>query len=1156
MTGASILYFSALAFTTYLIFKYLQQRSKEPLPPGPKGLPLLGNVLDLPPPGTIEWIHWQKHKEKYGPISSVSVLGQLFVILHDKQTIMDLLETRSLKSASRPKLIFAGDVVGYDSIMGMMPYDRTFRLHRKLTATQVSGKSIGRFEPIQELEISRLLKRIYNDHNSDNLPEHLNQVSGSIMLRILYNYETDPNKNDHIVSMANTVMEEFSKATSPGAWAVDLVPWLKYLPEWIPGAGFKKTAKVFRDHLLQNVKDPYNYVRDQMARGNDHVSYVAGLVEDIHRKIDPEEESVIQWTAASMMNAGTDTTGATLLSFFAAMVIYPDVQKRAQEEIDRVVGHSRLPSFADKANLPYINSIAQEALRWHTLAPMGFPHMTTENDIYKGYFIPKNILLFPAVASITHDPDVYHDPMAFKPERYSEPYSEPSPADVVFGFGRRACPGKWIAEQTMFLIIAQTLATFNIEKDLDKDGREIDVDHLPTSLPTQHVLSSTMSKQTCDVCGTFLSSAPDTDAQKCLGHVRLARCRPDESFATLTVGYPVNGEFTVPEDVTARISLRESGPGLEQHPDDRVSLLDIFHEPCWNMLLDYWLGHPREPNSRHLINQPETIPCIVPGQPTLGFNMYFGGLDGSWLPRLIQVSVLTTPNTDVLQGLGFYYTDESCKRYLIPGTNAAFRGSRPYHEIRFLLNGPEGERINALVLEKFNDEVDLKTITNFHRVFKVSQADKEKEARLKGQIYKPLIKRTEVPDGLTLVAILATVKLSVSHETIETLGTSCIQDQRSTSLGPNRHQGEPLAITLPRWERTVNTCPSDISMTMVRLEGIKRIGISTATFGKTPAQRYISGLCFEFWDTIPLIYLGYFYKQHDYLNLEDGDEIQDIKCWCVHGRIVGIRIVKSGSGVTSVEVHGNEMSDELCNEPSLIFTVTQLEQLATLTWKCSVAGNFMTVKKQPRDPLEERLVSDFDAADFDIAVSVTSEELFWEIEDSKAMVRAVTHIHTYFHAIGKQSLCGFEFGYEDSTKISRSYFLHNEFDKVVFHTTAAREITLSPSGCRTRELVPAPSMDDILAQVLAGTEVPSGEATQNPTVQEPESPVLPECHWLSAQAYDEPTYGEDEYRKVCQAVQSKSKRPSVGMYVEMTYHPTKERREVMKAVPLFFAPCT
>jgi hypothetical protein len=105
-----ILYSSALALVTYLIFKHTQQRRKGPLPPGPKGLPLLGNVLDLPPPGTIEWVHWQKHKEKYGPISSVSVLGQLFVILHDKQTITDLLETRALKTASRPKLVFAGDV--------------------------------------------------------------------------------------------------------------------------------------------------------------------------------------------------------------------------------------------------------------------------------------------------------------------------------------------------------------------------------------------------------------------------------------------------------------------------------------------------------------------------------------------------------------------------------------------------------------------------------------------------------------------------------------------------------------------------------------------------------------------------------------------------------------------------------------------------------------------------------------------------------------------------------------------------------------------------------------------------------------------------------------------------------------------------------------
>ena len=91
----------------YLIWKRVQ---KGPLPPGPIGLPLIGNILDLPPPGALEWTHWLKHKKLYGPISSVKVLGQLIVILHEKQTVLDILETRALKSASRPHLVFANDV--------------------------------------------------------------------------------------------------------------------------------------------------------------------------------------------------------------------------------------------------------------------------------------------------------------------------------------------------------------------------------------------------------------------------------------------------------------------------------------------------------------------------------------------------------------------------------------------------------------------------------------------------------------------------------------------------------------------------------------------------------------------------------------------------------------------------------------------------------------------------------------------------------------------------------------------------------------------------------------------------------------------------------------------------------------------------------------
>jgi cytochrome P450 len=79
------------------------------------------------------------------------------------------------------------------------------------------------------------------------------------------------------------------------------------------------------------------------------------------------------------------------------MALFPDVQRKAQEEIDRVVGTHRLPSFGDRENLPYLDAIVQEVLRWHPVAPMGIPHMTTEDDIYEGYLIPKGALLLPNI---------------------------------------------------------------------------------------------------------------------------------------------------------------------------------------------------------------------------------------------------------------------------------------------------------------------------------------------------------------------------------------------------------------------------------------------------------------------------------------------------------------------------------------------------------------------------------------------------------------------------------------------------------------------------------------------------------------------------------------------------------------------------------------
>jgi hypothetical protein len=83
--------------------------------------------------------------------------------------------------------------------------------------------------------------------------------------------------------------------------------------------------------------------------------------------------------------------------FFLAMILYPEVQRKAQAEIDNVVGTRRLPSFDDRGNLPYVEAIVKEVLRWHPVAPMGLPHMTTDDIIFNGYLIPKGALIIPNI---------------------------------------------------------------------------------------------------------------------------------------------------------------------------------------------------------------------------------------------------------------------------------------------------------------------------------------------------------------------------------------------------------------------------------------------------------------------------------------------------------------------------------------------------------------------------------------------------------------------------------------------------------------------------------------------------------------------------------------------------------------------------------------
>lgn len=275
------------------------------------------------------------------------------------------------------------------------------------------------------------------------------------------------------------------------------------MPEWFPGAGWKQLVKQWRRELAETVEKPYAFVQHQRAQGLDIPCYVSRLIETSGDT--PEEEHSNKWAAQSLYSGGADTVGLLTLigffrvntdvllqtvssvgAFFLAMTLNPEVQAKAQEEIDRVVGRDRLPTLDDRRNLPYVEAVVKESLRWHSVIPMCLPHTTPEETTYAGYRIPKDAIMFANLWWFTHDPATYPDPDAFRPERHirtatHEP--EPDPRRFVFGFGRRVCAGKILAQNSLFVNFAQTLAAFSIGKKV-VDGVEVEprVEHLNGAL--------------------------------------------------------------------------------------------------------------------------------------------------------------------------------------------------------------------------------------------------------------------------------------------------------------------------------------------------------------------------------------------------------------------------------------------------------------------------------------------------------------------------------------------------------------------------------------------------------------------------------------------------------------------------------------------------
>ncbi|KAK4869373.1 hypothetical protein LT330_006373 [Penicillium expansum] len=463
--------FTIILGLTVILQTFTKKRAN--LPPGPKGKFLIGNLFDLPSSGTQEWMHWLKHKDLYGPISSVTVLGKTPIIVNDRDLAFQILEKNSIKHSSRPHLIFAGELAGWGKLVPNQDNTPLLRAYRR-AITRVIGtrESAAKFCGLLELEARRFACRVLR--TLEEFLDHNRTASGAFLLTVTYGYNIEPCSEDPLVRLANLAVKQFRGR----GWLISFRRVVGYVPEWMPGANFQRVARDHVQTLTRFAESPLAFTKAQMDQGKDTECFVSTLLGQ------GEDEEIVKWAAVAIYGGAGDTTTAILEGFFLAMTLFPEVQRKAQAEIDELFGKPTLPSVTDREKLPYVNAIFKEAIRWYTVAPLGIPHRTDEDDIINGYLIPENEIIVPNTWSFNNDPMIYPNPQGFQPERFLSEPSVLEPGDVSFGFGRRICPGRLIAETSIFLIIAHTLAVFDIRKPTE-NGKEIE----PTVYSTPGLLS-------------------------------------------------------------------------------------------------------------------------------------------------------------------------------------------------------------------------------------------------------------------------------------------------------------------------------------------------------------------------------------------------------------------------------------------------------------------------------------------------------------------------------------------------------------------------------------------------------------------------------------------------------------------------------------------
>ncbi|RDX45824.1 cytochrome P450 [Lentinus brumalis] len=487
-----------LASLSWSSVRWRRRTRGRPLPPGPPRLPVVGNLFNHP--RVKRWVPYHELCSRYGDVLYFSVMGQSILVLDSARAVHELLEKKAANTSDRtqsPMIELSGSSLNF----GFMPYGQRWRRHRRAFWQHFNQGAAVAYWPAQRASAHQFLWKLLRD--ASRFREHIRYTYAGVILKVGFDIDVG-DEDDRYVAAVDAALEGPVQGLVPGTFLVDFLPFLRYVPTWFPGATSQRLWAKWQAaaETLKNL--PYDHVKaalDQASNDEEPRSIIGKLIQQI-TAVEPgarhEEEEIVKNVGAITFEAGLDTVYITTLAVFLAMTMHPAVLKKAHAELDRVVGPDRLPDFSDQDALVYVNAIVKETLRWHPVLPLGLPHCTVEDDELDGYFVPAGTVVIPNIWACMRDPEMYDEPEEFRPERFiHDGKLDPAvrdPAALVFGFGRRICPGRYFAQAGLFITVASVLHVFDITSPLDDHGRPVQITH-----GMEDGLSSHLSDYRCTI---------------------------------------------------------------------------------------------------------------------------------------------------------------------------------------------------------------------------------------------------------------------------------------------------------------------------------------------------------------------------------------------------------------------------------------------------------------------------------------------------------------------------------------------------------------------------------------------------------------------------------------------------------------------------------